>query len=279
MGVGRRRIVRTGLWVTLLALALASRPAVCVARAVAQPAGGAGGKATAPLEAVFQSLVKDSTALLAPASGRADAAVDFALVLGVGIDQPVAFFAERNKAVISGGLLRALPGADAWLALLARLEAMREGEPGRARHRRFTVKAVPPPDALYRGGTNDPNQQLVRRSTQAAIETLRRKRIPTLTPEQWLERQQRIDAAAIAILRKMGLGAGALLRLYRAVSAAGGVTLDSADPAWREPMSRHLAWLEQHVGPTRPLPEAVSALAPTLARLQAALTKDRPAGQ
>ncbi len=233
--------------------------------------------AAAPAEAVFQDLVKESIALLAPASGRAGTQVDFALVLGIGIDQPVAFFAERNKAVIAGGLLRALPGADAWLALLARLEAMRESEPSRARHKRFTVKAVPPPDALYRGGTNDPNQQLVRRSTQAAIESLRRKRIPALTPEQWLERQQRIDAAAIEILRKMGLGADALLHLYRAVAAAGGVTLDSADPAWREPMGRHLAWLEKHVGPARPLPEAVAALAPKLAHLQEILAKEKEA--
>ncbi len=278
MGVGRRQI-QAGLWVALLALTFASGSSMLTGWSAAQPAGNEDGQAPASVEAAFQALVKDSTVLLASASGRGDAGVDFALVLGVDIDQPVAFFAERDKAIVAGGLIRALPGVDAWLALLARLEAMRESEAGPARRKRFTVKAVPPPAALYRGGTNDPNQQIVRRSTQAAIETLRRKRIPALTPEQWLERQQRIDAAAIAILRRMGLGAEALLRLYRAIAAAGGVTLDSADPAWREPMARHLAWIEKHVGPVRPLPETVAALTPRLAALQAALAKEGTAGK
>jgi len=271
--------MRIGLWAALLVLTFASGSAMLTGRSAAQPAGNEDGQAPASVEAAFQALVKDSTVLLASASGRADVGVDFALVLGVDIDQPVAFFAERDKAIVAGGLIRALPGVDAWLALLARLEAMRESEAGPARRKRFTVKAVPPPAALYRGGTNDPNQQIVRRSTQAAIETLRRKRIPALTPEQWLERQQRIDAAAIAILRRMGLGAEALLRLYRAIAAAGGVTLDSADPAWREPMARHLAWIEKHVGPVRPLPETVAALTPRLAALQAALAKEGTAGK
>ncbi len=269
MGVVQRRM-RTGLWAALLALMLAG--AAAADQPSARTARNRSAQDAPSLEAAaFESLVKDSIALLAPASGRAGGEIDFALVLGADIAQPVAFFAEPSKAVIAAGLLRALPGADAWLALLARLEAMRESEPGRGRRKRFTVRTVPPPDALYRGGTNDPNQQIVRRSTDAAIEALRRKRIPALTPEQWLERQQRIDAAAIEILRKMGLGADALLRLYRAIAAAGGVTLDSADPAWEAPMSRHLAWLEKHIGPARPLPETVAALAPKLARLQAAL--------
>ena len=70
MGVGRRRI-RTGLWVAVLTLALVAGPAVSAERRAAQPAGGAGGMAAAPAEAVFQDLVKESIALLAPASGRA----------------------------------------------------------------------------------------------------------------------------------------------------------------------------------------------------------------
>ncbi|RMF70005.1 MAG: hypothetical protein D6740_08850 [Alphaproteobacteria bacterium] len=275
MGVVRRTI-GAGLQVVAVALLVTATAAQGADRPVPQATRQEKAEAAAPVEKAFRELVQESIGLLAPASGRAGGEIDFALILGIDIDQPVAFFAEPKKAVIAAGLVRALPGVDAWLALLARLEATRESEPGLARHKRFTVKAVPPSDALYLGGTNDPNQQIVRRSTQTAMEALRRKRIPALTPEQWLERQQRIDAAAIEILRKMGLGADALLHLYRAVAAAGGVTLESADPAWREPMTRHLAWLEKHVGPARPLPQAVAALAPKLARVQAALAGDGP---
>ena len=229
-----------------------------------------------PLAEAFAALVTDSAALLVPASGRAGDELDFAVELAADVSQPVAYFAEGKRAVISGGLLQALPDVEAWFALLARLEAMHEAAAPDAKRKRFTVRAVPPADALYRGGTNDPNQQIVRRSTEAAIETLRRKRLAVMTPEEWLEEQRRIDGEAIEILRRLGLGADALLRLYDAVRAAGGVTLESADPSWREPMAQHLAWLKTHAGPPRPAPEAVSALAPRLGAVQEALRSPRP---
>lgn len=263
-------------WRGRLALGLVAVAGMLVVAGPARAQADDAGQTAEPLAEAFAALVEKSAALVAPASGRAGEELDFAIELAADVSRPVAFFADEKRAVVSGGLLRALPDVNTWLALLARLEATHEATSPDARRKRFTVKAVPPPDALYRGGTNDPNQQIVRRSTEAAIDTLRRKRLPLMTPEEWLEEQRRIDGETIEILRHLGLGAGDLLRLYQAVAAAGGVTLDSADPAWREPMAQHLAWLKTHAGPSRPVPQAVVALAPALAAVQEALRSLNP---
>lgn len=217
------------------------------------------------------SLIRSSTALIAEAAGRENG-LDFEIVVDREVAAPIAWFESPRQAHVTAGMLRVLETVGEWAALLAHLEAMYEQEYGpRAGHKRFRVRTTPPSDSLFRSGSPDLNNRLARRSNEAAIETLNRRRLTMLSEEERVERAMRVDAAAIEILRAGRIGGAALRKLYERLYEAGGGMIEDAGDDGRHLAVRHLAWLAQLPLSDRPLPAGWQALAPEFDRARAAM--------
>ncbi len=280
VGKSHRSPLRCRPWLAGAAFCLLFLSAISFDRQAGAAQEGTKGTSSRADAATYQdgkalaAFLRSSAALVARAAGRADG-LDFEIVVDHEVTVPIAWFESPRRARIAVGMLRALDSIDEWAALLAHLEAVYEQEYGpRAVHRRFRVRTAPPSDSLFRSGSPDLNNRIARRSNEAAIETLNRRRLTMLSDEERAEQAMRIDASALEILRAGRIGGMALRRLYARLQEAGGGMVEDAGDDGRRLAARHLSWLAQLPLADRPLPAEWRELVPLFGRARAALGPD-----